>query len=139
MPTVLITGAGRGLGLELARQYAADGWSVIGTVRNEASRKALEALGARSHRLDVTDFDAVKQLGEHLRGERIDVLVCNAGITGRRMASRAVKIANATEEAPTREKHDPSENSQNGCGQSQSPENAPDFGPAFHHGPRHWT
>lgn len=84
MPAILITGAGRGLGLELARQYAADGWSVIGTVRNEASRKALGALGARSYLLDVTDFDAVKRLGEQLRGERIDVLICNAGITGPR-------------------------------------------------------
>ncbi len=31
MPTVLITGANRGLGLEYARQYAADGWNVIAT------------------------------------------------------------------------------------------------------------
>ena len=39
MPTILVTGAGRGLGYELARQYAADGWRVIGTVR-----KAIDAL-----------------------------------------------------------------------------------------------
>jgi NAD(P)-dependent dehydrogenase (short-subunit alcohol dehydrogenase family) len=37
MPTILITGAGRGLGLELARQYAKDGWRVVGTVRAEAA------------------------------------------------------------------------------------------------------
>lgn len=84
MPTVLITGAGRGLGLELARQYAAARWSVLGTVRNEVSRKALAALGARAFLLDVTDFNAVKQLGEQLRGEAIDLLLCNAGISGRR-------------------------------------------------------
>src|SRR5262249_39266992 len=34
LPTILITGAGRGLGLELARQYAQEGWRVIGTVRD---------------------------------------------------------------------------------------------------------
>ncbi len=36
--TVLITGANRGIGLELARQYAADGWIVIGTARYGGSR-----------------------------------------------------------------------------------------------------
>jgi len=84
MPSVFVTGAGRGLGLELARQYAADGWRVTGTVRNDGAAKTLEALGARSLSLDVTDFGAVKRLGERLRGEPIDVLVCNAGISGRR-------------------------------------------------------
>jgi len=84
MPTILITGAGRGLGLELARQYAADHWSVTGTVRDERSAKALAALGARALPLEVTDFDAVKRLGEQLHGEPIDLLLCNAGISGRR-------------------------------------------------------
>ncbi len=44
MPRVLITGAGRGIGLEFARQYAADGWSVVATVRNEAAAEELRAL-----------------------------------------------------------------------------------------------
>ena len=51
MPTILITGAGRGLGLELARQYAGDGWRVIGTVRN----------AGRDYCVDVT-IPAGKQL-----------------------------------------------------------------------------
>jgi len=38
MSTILISGAGRGLGLELARQYAADGWRVIGTVRDAKAK-----------------------------------------------------------------------------------------------------
>ena len=84
MPTVLITGAGRGLGLELARQYIADGWNVMGTVRNPSATKTLEGMGARALLLDVTDFDAVKRFPEQLRGEPIDLLICNAGITGRR-------------------------------------------------------
>jgi NAD(P)-dependent dehydrogenase (short-subunit alcohol dehydrogenase family) len=75
MPTILITGAGRGLGLELARQYAADGWRVIATSRNAA---------AGTVPLDVTDTAQVKQLSSRLRGVPIDVLFCNAGISGKR-------------------------------------------------------
>jgi NAD(P)-dependent dehydrogenase (short-subunit alcohol dehydrogenase family) len=59
MPTVLVTGASRGLGLELARQYAADGWRVFACARAPARAADLEALAATSdgrvtaHRLDV--------------------------------------------------------------------------------------
>ena len=80
MPTILITGAGRGLGLELARQYAQDGWRVIGTVREGN----LEKIGAQSLTVDVTDFAQVKALPEKLKGEPLDVLFCNAGIIGKR-------------------------------------------------------
>ena len=80
MPTILITGAGRGLGLELARQYAADGWRVIGTVRDGD----LERIGAESLKVDVTDFAAVKALAAKLKGEPLDVLFCNSGIIGKR-------------------------------------------------------
>ena len=38
MPTTLITGAGRGLGLEFVRQYAADGWTVLATAREAEAR-----------------------------------------------------------------------------------------------------
>jgi NAD(P)-dependent dehydrogenase (short-subunit alcohol dehydrogenase family) len=82
MPTVLITGAGRGLGLELARQYAKDRWRVIGTAR--ASAPELEATGARVLKVDVTDFSAVNRISPALKGEAIDVLFCNAGIIGKR-------------------------------------------------------
>ena len=74
MPTALITGAGRGLGKELARQYAADGWKVIGTERAASAK----------HRLDVTDRAQVAALARTLKGEPIDLLVCNAGITGKK-------------------------------------------------------
>jgi NAD(P)-dependent dehydrogenase (short-subunit alcohol dehydrogenase family) len=78
LPTILITGAGRGIGRELARQYAADGWRVIGTVRAPSEHVA-EAI-----ELDVTDEVQVKALGSRLKGVPIDVLFCNAGIVGKR-------------------------------------------------------
>ena len=80
MPTILITGAGRGLGLELARQYAADGWRVIGTVRDGD----LEKIGAESLKVDVADFAEVLKLRAKLKGEPLDILFCNAGIIGKR-------------------------------------------------------
>jgi NAD(P)-dependent dehydrogenase (short-subunit alcohol dehydrogenase family) len=79
MPTILITGAGRGLGLELARQYAQDGWRVIGTVRKPVAEARLESIT-----LDVTDLAGVRQLASRLKGVPIDVLFCNAGISGKR-------------------------------------------------------
>jgi len=80
VPTILITGAGRGLGLELARQYVQDGWRVIGTVRSGDLKK----IGAESLTVDVTDFAALEALPAKLNGEPLDVLFCNAGIIGKR-------------------------------------------------------
>lgn len=84
MPTILVTGAGRGLGLELARQYAADGWRVIGTVRDEKAASGLKALKVEPRKADVTDRKQIAKLAKDLKGEPIDVLFCNAGINGRK-------------------------------------------------------
>ncbi|MFL6734613.1 MAG: SDR family oxidoreductase [Sphingomicrobium sp.] len=79
MPTVLITGANRGLGLELARQYAADGWSVIATAREPSAE--LDSLGVSTDLLDMRDMDAVAGFGERL-DEPLDLLIANAGTYG---------------------------------------------------------
>ena len=77
---VLITGANRGIGLEFARQYAADGWTVIGTARSPEKADELRETGARIEALDVVDADSVAALVESLDGQSIDLLINNAGI-----------------------------------------------------------
>ena len=76
MPQVLITGANRGIGLELARQYAADGWEVVATARE--SNASLEGLGVRVERLDMRDLDSVAAFGQRIEGE-LAVVIANAG------------------------------------------------------------
>lgn len=75
MPTVLITGANRGIGLEFARQYSQDGWDVIATARQ--SSPELDGIGVRVEPLDMQDLEAMVALGS--RVERLDVLIANAG------------------------------------------------------------
>ena len=55
MATVLLIGASRGIGLELARQYRAEGWRVIATARSTEGLARLQALGCETLRLDVAD------------------------------------------------------------------------------------
>jgi NAD(P)-dependent dehydrogenase (short-subunit alcohol dehydrogenase family) len=87
LPSILITGAGRGLGLELARQYAADGWNVTGTVRDASGEASVKKVGAGAVRLDVTDFQEVRNFSRRLRGAALDILFCNAGVIGKRGAA----------------------------------------------------
>ena len=83
MSTVMITGANRGLGLEFARQYAKDGWSVIATCRKPEDATALNAIdGVTVYPLNVTNFRAVRALADQLQGTAIDVLINNAGVYG---------------------------------------------------------
>jgi len=86
-PTVMITGASRGIGFELARQYAELGWGVIATCRDPEAASALQGLAANFdsvliERLDVTDFDEMDALAARYKGVPIDVLINNAGILG---------------------------------------------------------
>ncbi len=82
MPTVLITGASRGIGLEFARQYAAERWRVIATCRDPARAEKLRAAapGAEIHRLDVTDHAGIRALARDLADDAIDLLIANAGV-----------------------------------------------------------
>ena len=80
--TTLITGANRGIGLELARQLQAQGHAVIGTARKPDEAAELKALGARVLQLDVTDAASVQAMAAALRGQPIDLLINNAGIGG---------------------------------------------------------
>jgi NAD(P)-dependent dehydrogenase (short-subunit alcohol dehydrogenase family) len=84
MPTILITGAGRGLGLELARQYAQDGWRVIGTVRNPRAKADLTKVRAEALTIDVGEPAQARQLASRLKGVSLDVLYYNAGTIGKR-------------------------------------------------------
>lgn len=82
MPTLLITGANRGIGLEIARQATARGDEVIVACRQ--SSPELDALGIRVvEGIDVTRDADVARLSEALEGVRIDYLVNNAGILER--------------------------------------------------------
>ncbi|HEX8533521.1 MAG TPA: SDR family oxidoreductase [Allosphingosinicella sp.] len=82
MPRLLLTGAGRGIGLEFARQYADDGWSVIATVRNEAAAEKLRALPGdiQVQFLDMRDHGALVSFAKSIEGP-LDLFIANAGMT----------------------------------------------------------
>lgn len=108
MPRALIIGASRGIGLEFARQYAADGWTVLATHRAPADADRLRGIGAQPIPLDVLDANAPAALaaalgdggvtpsGEAAPGDAatnpvatdtvaaIDLAIVNAGIHGPR-------------------------------------------------------
>ena len=85
MKTTLITGANRGIGLEFARQYAADGWRVLACCRLPEKADALNTLAAqypeliKIHALDVADHVQIDGLAKVLADESIDLLINNAG------------------------------------------------------------
>jgi NAD(P)-dependent dehydrogenase (short-subunit alcohol dehydrogenase family) len=84
MPTLMITGANRGLGLEFVRQYAADGWKVLATVRDPERADELRGVGGdvRIEQLDVADVESVRAFAARI-DEPIDHLICNAGVMGK--------------------------------------------------------
>ncbi|HUJ54183.1 MAG TPA: SDR family oxidoreductase [Steroidobacteraceae bacterium] len=88
MPTILITGANRGLGLEFTRQYLAEGYTVIAACRTPHTAQALQQLERDSRgavtllEVDVADGASVKRAASRLPGATIDVLVNCAGLIG---------------------------------------------------------
>jgi NAD(P)-dependent dehydrogenase (short-subunit alcohol dehydrogenase family) len=82
MATVLITGANRGIGLEMASQHEARGDNVIAACRR--SSEGLQAMGVEVFEgVDVTSAESLARLAGALQGRRIDRLVNNAGILER--------------------------------------------------------
>jgi NAD(P)-dependent dehydrogenase (short-subunit alcohol dehydrogenase family) len=79
-PTVVITGANRGLGLEFAKQLGARGYHVIGTARSPETATELKATGASVEQLDVAESASVRAFAERLGDQPIDILINNAGI-----------------------------------------------------------
>lgn len=79
MARVCITGANRGIGLELARQFQARGDEVIAACRRPS--EALAGLGVRViDGVDVADEDGLKRLTDGVGDLEVDVLVNNAGV-----------------------------------------------------------
>ncbi|MEJ2087137.1 MAG: SDR family oxidoreductase [Gammaproteobacteria bacterium] len=84
MSTVLITGANRGVGLELAKLYAARGDTVLACCRDPEAAQALSAVQGDVEILGVhvSDGDSVAALARTLEGRTIDILINNAGASG---------------------------------------------------------
>lgn len=85
MPSIIITGANRGLGLEFARQFAAAGWRVHGCARNPQQAQDLRALAKQHtnvscHGVDVRDHKQIDALAGDMSHEAIDIVLNNAGI-----------------------------------------------------------
>ena len=88
MPTVLVTGANRGLGYEHVKQYAQKGWKVIACARNPKKATELENLKDKYddnfiiEQLEVIDHPRIEELAEKYSNTSIDILINNAGTTG---------------------------------------------------------
>lgn len=84
MSTVLITGANKGVGLELVKVYAARGDTVLACCRNPEAAATLAAVDGDVEIIDVrvSDAESVAQLAKTLEGRPIDVLINNAGMSG---------------------------------------------------------
>jgi len=99
-PTVLITGANRGIGFELAKQFAEKGWNVIATARRPAddpALKDLQALAAKHpavaiERIDVTDTAMIRSVAARYEDQPLDVLINNAAAVEATFAADLEKV-----------------------------------------------
>ncbi|MCC6202757.1 MAG: SDR family NAD(P)-dependent oxidoreductase [Gammaproteobacteria bacterium] len=98
--TVLVTGSNRGIGLEIARQYAARGWLTIATIRRAADdpeAAELRAIAAqhpnlRIEQMDVTDLNQIRRIADKYRDTPVDVVINNASSNQPTMAADMAKV-----------------------------------------------
>ena len=90
MSKVLILGASRGIGRQLALQYKQAGWHVIATARKAEDLQALQSAVDRAFAIDVADPASVSGLAWQLDGEKLDLVVHVAGIMDRQPFSEPV-------------------------------------------------
>jgi NAD(P)-dependent dehydrogenase (short-subunit alcohol dehydrogenase family) len=96
MATILLIGASRGIGFELAKQYREAGWRVIATARSDEGLAHLKEMDCETLRIDVADPASNSGLAWQLDGEKLDLAVYVAGVGDRDTALSP----------PTREKFD---------------------------------
>lgn len=100
-PTILIVGAGRGLGHAIAEEFLQKGWSVIGTVRPGSPRTRLHDLAETAdgrveiETLDINEPQQIAALRDRLAGRTLEILFVNAGIT---TADQHTEIGDVTTE-----------------------------------------
>lgn len=87
--TILLTGANRGIGLELSKVFAKNNWKVLACCRHPERAELLKQLAnecsnVKIYALDVNDNNAINRLAKDLQGEAIDIVFNNAGIFGPR-------------------------------------------------------
>ena len=86
MSTVLIAGANRGIGLEFARQYAADGWTVVAGCRRPDEATELQALTKEGkvevHAVDTASDEEVGSFKGAVGERPLDLVIANAGVYG---------------------------------------------------------
>ena len=83
MPTVVITGASRGIGLEFVRQYLDENWIVHACARDPGNADKLAGLDCdrlKVHQLDVTNHDQIANVAKSLDGAPVYLLINNAGM-----------------------------------------------------------
>ncbi|WP_020592300.1 SDR family oxidoreductase [Kiloniella laminariae] len=87
MPTVLITGANKGIGLAFAKSFAVDGWKVHACCRQPDKAVDLKSIegNVALHKLEVTDGLRLAGLAREIVDEPIDILINNAGYFGPRL------------------------------------------------------
>jgi NAD(P)-dependent dehydrogenase (short-subunit alcohol dehydrogenase family) len=99
-PTVLITGANRGIGFELAKQYSERGWNVIATTRRPVDDKGVGELRALAdkhpqlviERIDVTDTAMIRAVAAKYANQPLDVLVNNAANVEQTLAADVERL-----------------------------------------------